>query len=695
MKERKGTRGQSVVQAPYETGKRVNQAKAKLNSKKEYTSRASNDKGIVSLDKFHEDFLESVKNREVEITRISGGCLNKLPGVFSIDSKYIFCACSNVIKVYSVATGDVVRIISESPEKNGHKDEITCIMLNPNDSSQVYELGIPIYRMMILASYPDQFFVVTGEPRVSLEKERKASGHQMSQKYVLLHFKFDSRDGQPKTQIICKSGYSCTGLDASADGEFLVVTFIQIIRVIKVKSIQDSNRPKWPKYCLSENQIQDPVTSTVHWHAHKVNHITFTNDGSYLLSGGEEAVLVIWQVETGYTTFLPRLGSEILFITISPDQTLYAISFTDNSIKIYSAINLEIKQAIQGLKYAQLNSTKNLLSTGLVIEPRNHYVVLNGNPGAIQFYNAYTDRNVMEFEVSSRILVSRAFQKEMIYHHVCHVAFSLNGSWMVDSRDDHETTPELYLKFWRFDSSLQTYVLNTRVDHPHSKPIVSLNCHRGSSDSSPVFVTTGLDNKFKVWRISAENDSKTSERRIVWSCTFVGSYRQYTPGTAAFSHDGSILAIAYGSIVTLWDSRLNVLNRVLPNNEPVKHIVFTNNAPFLVTTTRSHLYVWNLLTCTIWWSYRLEVHHLVADPENSSFAVASNNEKLLECTFLIFDPKNYIPIVIHKIKDFVEAMAYLPKRPDSIDSSSNPLLSQIIYLNQKYDMLSIEDKGPQ
>ncbi|CAG8561592.1 7727_t:CDS:2, partial [Diversispora eburnea] len=79
-------------------------------------------------------------------------------------------------------------------------------------------------------------------------------------------------------------------------------------------------------------------------------------------------------------SFLPRLGSEICTISISPDQTLYAF--------------------------------------------------LIGIPGTIQFYNAYTDRHVMEVEVLLRNLVSSSFEKEIIYHHVCHVAFSSNGEWM-------------------------------------------------------------------------------------------------------------------------------------------------------------------------------------------------------------------------------------------------------------------------
>ncbi|CAG8668483.1 4268_t:CDS:1, partial [Diversispora eburnea] len=75
----------------------------------------------------------------------------------------------------------------------------------------------------------------------------------------------------------------------------------------------------------------------------------------------------------------------------------------------------------------------------------------------------------------------------------------------VDSRDDGVTTHELYLKFWQFDLSSQTYVLNTRVDHPHLKSIVSLNFHRGTNNTCPNFMT----NKFKIWKLNI--DSKDSE----------------------------------------------------------------------------------------------------------------------------------------------------------------------------------------
>ena len=78
----------------------------------------------------------------------------------------------------------------------------------------------------------------------------------------------------------------------------------------------------------------------------------------------------------------------------------------------------------------QNESHTNPLFTGLVLEPRNHDIVLNGLPGTIQFYNAYMDRHVMELEVSVTNKVSRTFEKEIVRHCVKHVCFSKNGKWM-------------------------------------------------------------------------------------------------------------------------------------------------------------------------------------------------------------------------------------------------------------------------
>lgn len=43
-------------------------------------------------------------------------------------------------------------------------------------------------------------------------------------------------------------------------------------------------------------------------------------------AGGREGVLVVWQLDTGKKKFLPRIGSPLLYILLSPDSSLSSVS---------------------------------------------------------------------------------------------------------------------------------------------------------------------------------------------------------------------------------------------------------------------------------------------------------------------------------------------------------------------------------
>lgn len=61
-----------------------------------------------------------------------------------------------------------------------------------------------------------------------------------------------------------------------------------------------------------------PPISTHHWHARPVSDVSFTQNGAQILSGGEESVLVLWQLSNGSKDFLPRIGAPISSITCAP-----------------------------------------------------------------------------------------------------------------------------------------------------------------------------------------------------------------------------------------------------------------------------------------------------------------------------------------------------------------------------------------
>ena len=77
-----------------------------------------------------------------------------------------------------------------------------------------------------------------------------------------------------------------------------------------------------------------PTTTTLHWHAHAVTALALSPDGRYLFSGGEEGVLVIWQLATGIKAFVPRLGAPITFLAPSLREPRVAATASDNSVRI-------------------------------------------------------------------------------------------------------------------------------------------------------------------------------------------------------------------------------------------------------------------------------------------------------------------------------------------------------------------------
>ena len=121
----------------------------------------------------------------------------------------------------------------------------------------------------------------------------------------------------------------------------------------------------------------DVVKTTLHWHAHAVADLCFTTDGTYsvtltpdmsfvnphtssllhmctrlllphshahtsptptlapptgtyLLSGGEEGVLVLWQLDTNKKQFRPRLGSPITRLACCPGDKFFTVGLESN-----------------------------------------------------------------------------------------------------------------------------------------------------------------------------------------------------------------------------------------------------------------------------------------------------------------------------------------------------------------------------
>lgn len=115
-------------------------------------------------------------------------------------------------------------------------------------------------------------------------------------------------------------------------------------------------------YCLNDDlpvNARDvekrTETRPLHWHAHAVSSITFSRNGAYLLSGGEEAVLVIWQLHTGKKEFVPRVGAPISTVSVTTSSRTgeeeYLLGLVDATYVFISSMSLKVSRSYSRLKF--------------------------------------------------------------------------------------------------------------------------------------------------------------------------------------------------------------------------------------------------------------------------------------------------------------------------------------------------------
>ncbi|KAL7130641.1 hypothetical protein ABFS83_13G148500 [Erythranthe nasuta] len=394
--------------------------------------------------------------------------------------------------------------------------------------------------------------------------------------------------------------------------------------------------------------------TTWHWHSSQVNVLFFSSDGAYLYSGGREGVLVVWQLDTGKKKFLPRIGSPLLYYINSPDPTLSSISCTDNRIQLLRMPSMEIVRSISGIKLPSSRAEMyDAFGSGVVFNHTAGLIAVPTENYRVQFYSLFDDREVSEVQICER----NHHPSDDITVKVNLVALSQDGSTMstVETRLPEEGIGGLVsLKFWACDSQSKQFSLSTIIYEPHREAAISSIAFRPASHMA---VSSSHGGDFKVWVRRQEIHPK--DQNTGWTCHAVGSYKKKPLTAAAFSGDGSVLAVAAEKVITLWDPDRNTLLAVIGETlEPITTLSFVGKSSYLVSASRGAdplLTMWSMSKlCTIW-SYRLHAEAIASSMLNSTFAVLAPS-KLLKSTgstagtsqgaegaILLFNAENPVP----------------------------------------------------
>ncbi|KAK5128570.1 hypothetical protein LTR85_003241 [Meristemomyces frigidus] len=327
-----------------------------------------------------------------------------------------------------------------------------------------------------------------------------------------------------------------------------------------------------------KGQASLPSPRILHWHREAVSAVKFSQDGNYLISGGRETVLVLWQLETGKKQFLPHLTSEIERIVVSPEGDKYAVQMGDNSIMVLSTSELKPVANFAGLQLAgpmpdslsddavwiamspeqsvaavlHPNNASQLLLTVPASQPKSYTDAAAARP-FLQTFDLRTSRHVTRQALARNNVTDFNLGPEktpVAPPDVPHLSISNDGQWLAtvdewmppasdlqhlirdeDTEIDEERLKrrEVYLKIWRWDDIAALWTLSTRVDAPHHRAAEGLQgagkVYKLIADpASTGFATVGEDGCVKVWepktrvQHGAVTKGQDNAEVVDWSC---------------------------------------------------------------------------------------------------------------------------------------------------------------------------------
>ncbi|CUM63022.1 uncharacterized protein PRCAT00000584001 [Priceomyces carsonii] len=315
-----------------------------------------------------------------------------------------------------------------------------------------------------------------------------------------------------------------------------------------------------PIQVLYSGLITESTQRLLKWHIDQVKSLEFTPDGSYLLSGGLEKVLVLWQLETGETQFLPRLNGPIEKITIDnnkPDCYSLMLRVTsansssnieDDSFEILvlSSVDLVSRLTVSGVKPSFVNQVKATISKTrkkyskfpdtfdcskvrydyscvFEVHPKTKELYFP-NGASLQAYDLVKNEQSFVQNTAHVIPTGKVRSEMKIPDPSVHfVSFTADGGWMctfdsvsnfeVDnlfSKDDMQYT----LKFWKYIDTQSTsdtndlvndkggyWELVTKIVDPHgnSSPILSLKPVPLSFNNGLGYLTADDKGGLRLW----------------------------------------------------------------------------------------------------------------------------------------------------------------------------------------------------
>ncbi|KAL4869633.1 hypothetical protein BDV12DRAFT_184968 [Aspergillus spectabilis] len=458
---------------------------------------------------------------------------------------------------------DAQSVLFSLRERKDGKRELTITPLNNEkpQSTVILETNIMLEGFRIIES--GQAIITYGGARIFLgSSEGGSEGPKYAWREVKLTTNITCLDvhqykSSKQNQRCIPDANKLPEIDLAiggADGSILV--YHDALGFLGLKGHRDEDKKSAPR--------------RLHWHREPVRAVRWSKDGNYVLSGGHESVMVLWQLDTGRKQFLPHLSSPICNIVVSDSGNTYAVKLADNRVVVLSARELQPLTTITGLQLCARAVAAALHPQHpdqlLITVPACHQLTREGitstSAPVLQTYdirsNTHISRQALA-RTNATTLNIGPDGTQILTPDIKHLGVTEDGRWMatVDSwspypedvealdldTDVHSELEEIHLKFWRWNESASVWELVTRVDSPHlsansSAPVLNI----ASRPNSHEFATIGQ-------RHGLKRDGEQAPETAYLESYNVNSTRLHS-ASVYFSEDGSVLAACLQSAST-------------------------------------------------------------------------------------------------------------------------------------------------
>ena len=532
--------------------------------------------------------------------------------LYSEDGRYLIALLQYQVRVYFIATRQCIRSIdvdlSEAVDVSLDNENTSCILVFKHNweviminwkekgnrnvvNTRKIECELPL--LAILSVYEGHFYAVCGKRekgilvsphnRYVVDVRRDSSKH-----FVLMevervtHFGFSSNSKKivflnDKHEVrLVSVEWNQNGVLQTDNGDpkengatsaiNLEVENIPFTYKSPVTSIAISNDSivaigtlGGTIQMLYGGLISEKPQRLLKWHIDQVNSLCFNEDSTYLLSGGLENVLVLWQLETDNTQFLPRLSGNIDKISIDLNKNdFYNLmlkvgsyetdsSHAENTYELLalSAVDMVSRLSIDSIhpkissnpNKGLLKIKKRLARSGSELQDlkvkNDLSCVFEANPKTKSLYFPYNSffqaydlfRNEQNFVQSAAPVFPVGKVKSetrLLDPDITLLGFTSCGEWMCTfdtiTKSDvdnllSKNDVQYSLKFWKLTESVSqsdgTYSgknaqweLTTKIVDPHgrSNPVVALCAAPSSYNNGLAFLTADDKGGLRLWR---------------------------------------------------------------------------------------------------------------------------------------------------------------------------------------------------